>query len=96
MNFTKADLLIIIQGLDVYNLECTRKCAGITDPSTNDNKNDDKKVLSLEEFVIIHNLIGEVRKKAIEQYQNAEWCYSKRKEGIKWIKESRRRMILQE
>lgn len=68
MNFTKADLLIIIQGLDVYNIECAKMFSRISDPYINNKE----KVLSFEEFDKMHSLIGEVRKKAIEQYRNIE------------------------
>lgn len=67
-DFTKADLLIIIQGLDIYNIECAKMFSRISDPYINDKE----KVLSLDEFDKIHNLIGEVRKKAIEQYQSVK------------------------
>ena len=67
-DFTKADLLIIIQGLDIYNIECAKMFSRITDPYINDKE----KVLRLEEFDKIHSLIGEVRKKALEQYRNIE------------------------
>lgn len=68
MNFTKEDWLIIIQGLDLYDIECAKMFTRITDPYINN----EEKVLNPEEFDVMHNLIGEVKKKAIEQYQNAK------------------------
>ena len=68
MNFTKEDLYIIVQSLDVYDIECAKMFTRITDPYIKDKE----KVLSFEEFDKIHNLIGEVRKKAMEQYQSVK------------------------
>ena len=68
INFTKADLFVILQALDVYDVECAKMFTRIIDPYIIDKK----EVLKLEEFDEIHNLIGEVRKKVTEHYQSAK------------------------
>lgn len=68
MDFTKQDLFVIIQALNAYDIECARMFTRIADPYISDKR----VVLKLEEFDEVHNIIGEVRKKATEQYQSAK------------------------
>lgn len=64
-NYTKEELYILLQSLDIYNAFCAKKLARVLEPGT---KKED--TLTLKEFNDIHEKIQKARQKTINNSVN--------------------------